>query len=271
MASFGWIPPTREHRRLNMRYSIDLAELEEPPASFEKELPVPWEYYSKLYNQGNTPQCVGYSGSWAMSIDAKIAGMDKLFKATWLYQKACKIGGTNNGAYMWAGCKALEDYGHVEIVNGVAQPPDIEDGIKSYVWATSYRDIRAAIWNDRMPWFGMPWYWNNPTMINGEAWIGTTWGRMLGGHAITGFEWSDRRNAAALVQTWGDVWPRKTWISANAIQKILTQLGGECAITLDRYVAKPPPEPEPEPEADSITLSGVDALGKKWTGTLNRQ
>jgi len=271
MIDSGWLPPTPELRSMNLRYTTDLATTwQEPPATFEKMLPVPWEWHDKEQNQGPTPMCVGYSGAWGRAIDARIAGLTKRFDPVWLYNQACKVGQTKNGAYIWAACKVLQDKGGMEIVAGTQQGPDPEDKIKSYLWATSWRDVRAAIYNDVTPWFGSPWPWDEPEIINGEPWIGNTWGPSPGGHAYQGIGWSDKRNAAAIVNTWGKAWPRITWIGASAIQAILTRMGGEVALVYDQYVTPiPEPEPEPEPEQRIVEFS-IQDYGY-FTGALERK
>jgi len=273
MTQFGWIPTTDEKKIAdNARYNwTRLREAAPPMGAVEVTFPYNSDWISQM-NQGNIGACVGYSCSWMKSFhDAQ------LFNSYWLYKQAQKVGGggqgDNDGAYLWSAGDVLKKQGHA-LYKTTA--PDTKWKILSYYWARSVDEIRTAAANGYPPVFGIPWFSNFnkpwPKASSGELWIGEgTWGSILGGHAIWCQAVSDKRQAVALLNTWGAGWASggPVWISYASITKLF-RYNSECMVCLD-YKPEPPPEPEPEPEADSITLSGVDALGKKWSGTLNRQ
>lgn len=269
MPDFGWIPQPFFIWARSARYPFALAELTAPEV-IEKELPVP-DGLEKWYDQGATPQCVGYSCSWNQTINAKIHGMDKKFDAPWLF-KEC--GGTKNGAMINWAMDVLRNKGHVEVIAGVDQPVDLQDGIQSYVWAGNYNDVRAAIDDNKPCVFGIPWYeeFMSPRTINGEYWIGSRskWGGVLGGHAIVCRAASDKRQAVKFKNSWGAGYP-EVWLSYANVDKLIKNLGGECAVALDRYVEPEPPPPEPEPD-DTRTVNlvvGYTENSVTWSGVAD--
>lgn len=278
--SFGYLPTSfgaPQHILLNARYPAVLAGWEPSPADFDKALPVPFKYRAKEQNQGNSPECVGYSGGWNQSIAALIHTYDKVFSGHWLYQQACKIGNTNNGAYIWAACDALRKLGHVELKNGVVQPVDLEDGIKSYVWAQKPIDFADGIWNGQVCWFGTVWKTKmiRPRLIDDEHWIGTepNQGVDEGGHAYAVFRASTRtkyykgKMAYAMTNTWGLNFPEFVWMTDEFAKELVFDQGGECAFTLDKYVDPIAPPPPPTGETFSVVMTD-DKTGKKYSGKI---
>jgi len=262
MINFGWIPPTDEKRIQNERYLV--RSILRAPLTVEKELAYPKEFnYDQI-----SGSCTGYSASWAQSIYN-----NKKYNGMWLYRRAQDTDGDpntkddNDGGYIWAVFDTLKREGHA-LWN--TETPIKDEGILSYYWCKTVDDVRAAIDSDRVPVFGIYWYSNFnkpwPKAATGELWIGEgTWGQILGGHAIACIAASDKRQAFKLLNTWGSDYP-PVWISYKSITRLLGYQG-ECAVGMDIPAV---PEPEPEPEEDSIILSGIDALGKKWSGTLER-
>lgn len=258
---WGWESQPRNQWLRSSRYVFALAGWAVPEV-VEKELPV-MSGLEAWYDQGATPQCVGYSCSWNQTINAKIHSMDKKFNAPWLFKQA---GGTNQGALINKAMDVLVSKGHVEVLNGVDQPVDLQDGLKSYVWASNHDDIRTAIYEDKPCVLGIYWHkkFMSPVKINGEWWIATesSWGTVLGGHAIVVRAASDKRKAFRLKNSWGSQYP-EVWISYASVDKLIQQEGGECAVGLDRYVEPPPPPP---PTTDQITIRINIPIGDKIYG-----
>lgn len=268
----GWIPPSPEKRQQNMLYSFQAAGIT-APLTVEKSLPLP--DLVAYYDQHATPQCVGYSNSWMTSINALIHQMQKKFNATWLYNEACRVGNTSNGAYIWAAMDVLRKTGHVEVVGSASQPASLAYGIQSYIWAKNANDIRAAIAENIPCVFGIPWFktFSTPTLKNGKYWIGlegTDWGNIVGGHAICCYVASDDLEAVGLVNSWGADYAHPVYLPYNSVNRILSMevpRQGECAVPLDRFVVpegSPSPSPSPAPDEKVRANITVTAGGVTW-------
>ena len=217
------------------------------------------------YDQGNIGSCTGYSASWM----ASIYNNPEAYNAYWLYKRGQQTdgdpgtSGDQDGGYVWAVMDVLRLEGHKEVINGVTQPVDKLNGIESYYWCRSADEIRTAFSMFHPVVFGMNWYakFNSPQMYNGEYWIGrqSSWGSILGGHAICAFACSDQRQAVCLLNSWGAQYP-PVWISYNSINKLLSQ-SGECAVAIDIADIEPEPPPEEDELPITITLNGVSYTG----------
>jgi hypothetical protein len=217
----------------------------------EKVLDVPRQYRDP-YDQGREGACVGFSQSWLMSILNR-----KLYDARWLYLQAQLIdeypttppaGGTS----LRAGFDILRIKGHRRIYAKESRPPELEQGISANRWATTVDEIRRAISLDIPVNLGINWYrqFSSPEQRprlddNGKEltefgirrydwWIGVnTWGRISGGHAITCIGASDRRDALALCNTWGESYPFIVWLPYVSMERLLRE-EGEAGIVVDR-------------------------------------
>lgn len=253
--SFGRLTPPKEKYDLHVaRYSYSLFF----PLVIKEQLEVTWPLpdLREHYNQGRTNGCTGYSASWMSSIYNKIA-----YDAAWLYhrgQETDKDPNTtparDNGGYVYAVMDVLRKEGHKE-PGGQVEP---KHGIESYGWVHTTEELRSALSRGPVV-FGLPWYeeFMTPRTVNGEYWIGTRskWGSMVGGHAITGYQISDSREAVRLVNSLGTGYP-DVWISYKSIEKLFGEWG-ECAAPIDKPDPAPPP-PEPEPEPESIRIDRVE-------------
>lgn len=247
-----------------MAYPLPLL-VPKAPEAVEKVLAYPTNLVS-WYDQGPYGACVGFSCSWQTSI----YNTPKKYNGMWLYRAAREIAGLDpnqdDGAYLWAGQKVLQKKGHCI---DKTTSPSLDEGVSSYYWCTTVDEVRSAIGINRPVVFGIYWYsgFNDPTTYNGEKWIGrSTWGSVLGGHAICCIGASDQRQAVLLLNTWGTEWNngKPVWISYANIQKLMDKQG-ECTVGVDRGSAPPPPPPPP---SDEIPIK-VKIGNRKWVGEVH--
>ena len=274
---FGWIPSSDEKLKLHdTRYAFTLFFPMVYAQAVEYTFPYDARFIAWNKQKGNS--CVGASWSQYMAL----CNFEELgpMQYDWykLYSWACANDNdpatsakADVGTYLWAGGDCLRKVGHWQIVNGVAQPPDIKHGIKSYYWIKSAEEARTAIGLYKRPLeFGVRWHkgWMNPVLKNGEYWLPprAKWGPVVGGHAICADAGSDQRGGDRWHNTWGAEYP-PVWVSYEDIDYILTQDYGECCVAID-YEEPPEPEPEPVEAAVPETIFGTDEDGKVYSWKL---
>lgn len=198
--------------------------------SVETEIPRP---KLSLYDQGQTPRCVGYSTSKVMNHYNGYA-----FDADWLYAECKKIDGyPGDGTNARAACDVLRREGHWRTIKGkpVKAGPKLEHGIASNRWATTVDAIRAVLADREPVALGIDWYydWFHPIVRNGEAWLSMIpqAGGIAGGHEIGVWAASDKRQALGLSNTWGKGWPSLAWIDYSTVAQLLAQGGDACVVT----------------------------------------
>jgi hypothetical protein len=209
-----------------------------PTAPVEVVFPVPSQWRSR-YDQGSRNACVGYSSSWMLSLLNR-----HLYDPLWLWNRAKEVDefpdtnpGDNQGTSVRAAMDVLRLQGAVRVVNGKDRPVDPQEGISANQWATRPDDVRTAIGTLRVPCvLGIPWYANfdSPVVWKGERWIGRAadLGPVRGGLALCVHGWSDKRQAARLVNSWGPSW-QDVWLPAAVLGRLLGE-GGECTMVVDR-------------------------------------
>lgn len=150
----------------------------------------------RFYNQGVEGACVGFSLSRALSLINR-----SRYDARWLYKEGQLIDGIpstppEEGTTVDAGCQILLKRGHrrYDAKTGTFLPENIISGIGSYRWATSVDDIHAFL--------------KHPT--------------------------ADKLGAVPLLNSWGTAYPRKVWMPDETLDKVVFQMGGECAVLIDR-------------------------------------
>lgn len=242
------IPPPRL-RGKNMTHSLgrivptDFEHLDKYPARrallttvevAERTLSLPYRYRAK-YDQGAEGACVGFSESWAQSINN-----NRFYDAQWLYEEAKKIdewqGEDYDGTSVRAGFDVLRKVGHKRIHDPrhhhVADP---SDGILVNRWAYNVDEIRTAVQSGIPVVMGTNWYraldW--PEKRKNEYWIPqTNLGKIRGGHAWCIYAVSDKRQAFKMVNSWGMGYPL-TWFPYSVIERLLKEYG-EAGIIVDR-------------------------------------
>ena len=183
-----------------------------PPASVEVTITRPT---LDTYDQGSTPQCVGYAASKVMNHFNRYA-----FDAHWLYQQCKLVDGDPNGdgTNARAACDVLRAKGHWRKINGklVKAGPKLAHGISSNTWASTVDEIRSvfARATPEPVLIGIDWLnaWFNPQLRGKDYWLQApdTAGGVAGGHEIAVFACSDQRQAFGLSNTWGASWPNPT-------------------------------------------------------------
>lgn len=223
------------------------------PFTVEKILNIPRQYRAH-YDQGQEGACVGFSQSWMMSILNRMK-----FDARWLYQQAQLVDEwvetpPEEGTSLKAGFDILRAKGHRRVWDGAPQPENVKHGIFANRWAINVDEVRKAIYDNAPVNFGVNWYsqFSNPEQryriedvgqekaatLAGfkryDYWIGVNeWGGVQGGHAITCVGASDRRQAFALCNTWGESYPFIVWLPYVSFTRLLAE-NGEAGIVTDR-------------------------------------
>lgn len=208
-----------------------------PSVKIEKVIPRPT---ASLYDQGQTPRCVGYSISKVMNWFNKMA-----YDADWLYAQCKKIDGAPNedGTNALAACQVLEKLGHLQETGGkdVAAGPLKKHGISGYRWATSVDQIRAVFATAKpqpVP-IGINWYnaWFEPKENDHYEYTLTpisSAGGIAGGHEIGIWGCSDSRQAFALSNTWGAPpnYPSLVWLPYSTMTQLFAE-GADAVVVTD--------------------------------------
>lgn len=210
------------------------------PATVERVLALP--PYRVQYDQGREGACVGYGSSWAMSMYHRGAGRSfPRFDPRWLWNEAKIVDdfpetnpGDDNGTTVRAAFDVLRAQGDRRIVRRVDGPPDLQYGVKANRWATSTDDVRAAIASGRPVVVGMNWYrdFDSPEKVGSEWWIGRgDLGSIRGGHCVSIYGASDKRQAVKMVNNWGPSYPL-VFLPYDVLQRLLNE-DGEAAVIAD--------------------------------------
>jgi hypothetical protein len=262
---FGWIPtPPDELAAMQAAAPFEVLELA-IPLTLEDPLPYPKRVDGQdvigAYDQiGGT--CVGASGAQATTgrHELRSPGAGKKFDYIALYCECRRLMGDskcnkNQGATMPSVAKALRDWGGRQIVGGVSQPANKDNGIASFSFGYNTESIRTAIGNGIYVQIGIAIYqaFMSPKLIRDPVtgkdewwvyWQTGSWGSFLGGHAMVTFYWSDRRDAFWLPNTWGYSWcqGKGAWMSRAAFTRLLgAAMPAEVLICVDRHAAPPGP------------------------------
>ncbi|HEY5332021.1 MAG TPA: hypothetical protein VIJ21_00625 [Solirubrobacterales bacterium] len=93
-----------------------------------------------FYNQGQTPECVGFSCSRGQSLEKGVE-----FNPVWLYNAARNFEGNHSEE----GGSTVRAALHVLLKKGArpagSKAPDPLDGVSAYRWATKWDEVRAAL------------------------------------------------------------------------------------------------------------------------------
>lgn len=168
-----------------------------------------------VYDQGDTPRCVAYSGALASTIDQR-RDMSRtvLYDADEAYARCKEADGIPNedGTYPRVLLKIKKDRG----MRRKATAAERFDKIEAYARLTSLQDIKVAIFLWGSVQLGSDWYeeWFNPATPILPP--GVT---VAGGHAYDAVGYSDRKQALLLQNSWGRNWaytiggvPGRVWL-----------------------------------------------------------
>lgn len=153
--------------------------------------------WRRFYDQGETGACVGYSSSRMMSLLNRAR-----YDAPWLWERArLRDGDPGNddledreqGTTVRAGLDVLRRTGHCRIVHGRARKPEKREGVSAYRWAGSVDEVLAVL--------------RSPS--------------------------SERRDAVALLNSWGTAYPHVVWLPLGVLDRLLRE-DGEAGLVTDR-------------------------------------
>lgn len=224
----------------------------------ERRLQVPG--WRMSHDQGREGSCVGH----AVALERAITNRAQLVAAgrrttvrydpldvwnrakvvdEWDYTNPGDQHGTSvRAAYQVVAAEGLRRVRSVRIVDGAprvfgATELDQGAGVAAYRWATDVDEIRTAIAAGLPVAIGVAWFaaFDTPTRRGREYWLPALpngLGRVRGGHAVTLYGASDRRQAFRLCNSWGRDYPL-VWLP-YAVMAYLLQRGGEAAVVTDR-------------------------------------
>lgn len=155
--------------------------------------------------------------------------------------------GDDNGTSVRAGYDIARDQGLSRVKKMVidkgagiprpvgAGPVEYGEGILTNRWATTVDEMRTAISQGLPVTIGVAWYANFdvPELWRHDDWIGRgDLGRVRGGHCLTVYGASDKRQAFRLKNSWGESYPM-VWMPYTTMQRLLNEYG-EAALVTDR-------------------------------------
>lgn len=116
------------------------------------------------------------------------------------------------------------------------KPSDAAEGVQTNRWATTVDEIRTALASGLAVSLGISWYrdFDSPERVKNEYWIARAGisKTVRGGHCITLYGLSDRRQAAKFKNSWGKSYPL-AWMPYTVLQRLLDE-DGEACLVVDR-------------------------------------
>ncbi len=198
----------------------------------ENKLTLPKTTVTQMYwddngwwgNQGNTPQCVGYS--WAHFIDdgpIKHSGPKPNTNPTLIYREAQKIdewmGENYDGTSVRAGAKYLKS----------------QNKISSYLWAYNLDTLIKTVLTQGPVVVGTNWY--NGMFYPDKNGLIKISGRIMGGHAyvINGID--TKKQLFRIKNSWGRSWGVKgsAFISFANMQRLINENGEICLAVENKF------------------------------------
>jgi hypothetical protein len=209
--------------------SPDVRDLRFPMrAMLPASVPIVSKFYTTgpVLDQGNTPQCVGYS--WRQFLTSEPLQTLDGPSASQLYTEAQ----LNDE---WPG----EDYDGSS-VRGGAIALTTDGRLKNYVWGKSAADVRDFLISTGTVVMGT--YWSRSMMTPDKNGVLKVGGRTDDGHAylICGFDAPGNR--FQMIQSWGEDWgplKGKAWIKFADLDKLIRADGEACAAVEQSLIAIP--------------------------------
>lgn len=191
--------------------------------------------WHKEWDQGQEGACVGYGTSMMMSV----INHHRYFPE-WLWIRARLTDGwdgnddlsVDEGTWVNSACEVLRTEGH-ELYGH--DTPDINEGVKTYRWATSVDQMRTGLSQGMPISIGIDWYDNfdRPKRKATQYWIGEgDLGDIRGGHCVCVYGASDKHQAFRIKNSWGGEYPL-VWLPYETMQTLLDDQG-EAALITDR-------------------------------------
>lgn len=230
---------------------------------------LPWWHHS--HDQGNTGSCVGHGCAFERAVVntrqdvlGKLPLPTRRYNPLQVWNDAKAIDewsdtnpGDDNGTSVHAGYDVLRTKGIQRVKTmkldesdvpyptwpkSGPYPVDSEAGVAANRWATSIDEMRTAIAFFAPVTIGINWYEGfYPESLQtkkglfgrDEYYIPTTnLGSVAGGHCVTIYGASDRRQAFKLKNSWGRYYP-EVWLPYTVMERLLNE-DGEAAIVTDR-------------------------------------
>lgn len=171
-----------------------------------------------VLDQGETPQCVGYS--WEGFLQAEpLMTMDgptpqEIYDGAQQNDEWPGPPPAYNGSSVRGGAKALQLMGRIE----------------SYHWAESAADIRRYIQTQGPVVMGTMWYYDMFFPQNHNGYLKPT-GELAGGHAWLVVGYDAKRRAFLMQNSWGPDWGTqgRAWVRFDDLDTLLKQSGEACA------------------------------------------
>lgn len=226
-------------------------------ATVNKTLTLP--YWHWTHDQGSEGSCVGHGSVMERAITntaqnkaASITGPTRRYDPIDIWNEAKKIDewsdtnpGDDNGTSVRAAYDVLRNYGprrvsKMVLIDGVPhpyneKPRDLQEGVAANRWATTVDEIRTSISMGLPVTIGVNWYtaFDNPDYDGYWYWIGKgSLGSVRGGHCVTIYGASDKRQAFRVKNSWGKEYPL-VWLTYGAMGRLL-QEDGEATLITDR-------------------------------------
>jgi hypothetical protein len=129
----------------------------------------------------------------------------------------------------------------IPVLTGQGPEWDPSAGVLEYRWARTVDAIRAAIAEGHPVALGVDWHvgFDTPIVKGSERWLPlpSSAGRVRGGHSVTLYGASDRREAFRLVNSWGRSYPL-VWLPYATMEHLLGRRG-EAALVTDSPAPSP--------------------------------
>jgi hypothetical protein len=194
-----------------------------------RKLPIP--------DQGNTPQCVAYSGGVARAIEEHRDERRWLgFDAPGLYVECKRRDGSPNtdGTYVRIAADILVEQG----MTVTASPRTREIGkarkIGSYARCATLVEVQTAIAEQHVVWLGLDWLeeWFEP---GPDAVLASKTRTVAGGHAVCLDGYNGRRHVATGVNSWSAGWGRfgRFYLPFDEIERQIAEDTLDAWVTFD--------------------------------------
>jgi len=179
-----------------------------------------WDNNGWWGDQGNTPQCVGYSWAhWLEDGPIMQSGVAPIIKPSVIYENAQKLdewpGENYDGTSVRGGVKYLQKMGKV----------------KNYYWGYNLQTLINTVLNVGPVVVGTNWY--TSMFYPNKRGIIKIGGRLAGGHAYVINGVDTRKKLFRLKNSWGRKWGQygSAYISFNDMARLIREYGEICFAT----------------------------------------
>lgn len=204
------------------KYTMSLA----LPSKKFFNLPRFWRYWKSgtILDQGETPQCVGYS--WRQWLSSAPIMTKSGPSALSIYSEAQRLdewpGEDYDGTSVRGGAKALDTRGH----------------IKTYLWASTPDELESWVLNNGPVIVGTNWY-NDMFYPNEKTGMVNPTGFLAGGHAYVIIGYNKLLKRYRCVNSWGQNWGQNGRFSISKAHMELLIFGeeGEACAAVEQLIS----------------------------------